>query len=69
MDLPLSKDKQGVRDLLAAATTFFKSAAKIKIKRASPHRYSFYNNTFTTTKNKSYFIKLINKTYKIDTAL
>ena len=49
---------------LVSLTTFFKSAAKIKIKRAFPRRRSFYNITFTITKNKSYFIKLVYKTVK-----
>jgi hypothetical protein len=47
-----------------SVTTFFESAAKIKIKRAPPCRRSFYNLTFITTKNKSYFIKLVYKTIK-----
>ena len=34
-------------------TTLCESIAKIKIEQASPRRRSFYNNAFTTTKNKS----------------
>ena len=49
-------------DLVVVVTTLCESIAKIKIKRAPPAEVRFYNNAFTTTKNKSYFIKLVNKT-------
>ena len=40
------------------------SAAKIKLSEPSARRHLFYKKTFITTKNKSYFIKLVNRTIK-----
>ena len=43
---------------------FIKVLRKSKLSESPTRRYSFYKNAFTTTKNKSYFIKLVNKTIK-----
>ena len=43
---------------------FAKVLRKSKLSEPHTRRRSFYNNAFTTTKNKSYFIKLVNKTIK-----
>ena len=45
-------------------TVLCESIAKIKIKRASPRMRLLYKNASTTTKNKSYFIKLVDRTIK-----
>jgi hypothetical protein len=37
---------------------------KLKLSEPPPTDVRFYNNAFITTKNKSYFIKLVNKTIK-----
>jgi len=43
---------------------FAKVLRKLKLSKPPTRRRTFYNNAFTTTKNKSYFIKLVNKTIK-----
>ena len=45
-----------------AFTTFFESAAEIKIKRALR---LLYENASATAENKSYFIKLVDRTIKL----
>ena len=41
-----------------------KSAAKIKLSEPPAYRYLFYKNAFIATKNKSYFIKLVDRSIK-----
>ena len=43
---------------------FAKVLRKSKLSEPPPADVRFYNNTFTTTRTKSYFIKLVNKTIK-----
>ena len=43
---------------------FSKALRKSKLSEPPTRRRSFYNNAFTTTKNKYYFIKLVNRTIK-----
>jgi hypothetical protein len=43
---------------------FAKVLRKSKLSEPLPADVRFYNNAFTTTKTKSYFIKLVNKTIK-----
>ena len=43
---------------------FIKVLRKSKLSKPPPADVRFYNNTFTATKTKSYFIKLVNKTIK-----
>jgi hypothetical protein len=43
---------------------FLKVLRKLKLSEPPARRRLFYRNAFTTTKNKSYFIKLVNKTIK-----
>jgi hypothetical protein len=49
---------------LAALLPFAKVLRKSKLSEPPTRRRSFCNNAFTTTKTKSYFIKLVNKTIK-----
>ena len=49
---------------LLAVLPFAKVLRKLKLSEPPPADVRFYNNAFTTTKNKSYFIKLVNKTIK-----
>ena len=48
-------DNQGVQILL-----FAKVLRKLKLSEPPTRKHSFYKNAFTTTKNKSYFIELVN---------
>ena len=43
---------------------FLKVLRKLKLSEPPAYRRLFYRNAFTTTKNKSYFIKLVNRTIK-----
>ena len=43
---------------------FIKVLRKSKLSESPTRRCLFYKNAFTITKNKSYFIKLVNKTIK-----
>jgi len=43
---------------------FAKVLRKSKLSEPPTRRHSFCQNAFTTTKNKSYFIKLVNRTIK-----
>ena len=52
------------RSELQSILPFLKALRKSKLSESPTRRRSFYNNAFTATKNKSYFIKLVNKTIK-----
>ena len=43
---------------------FAKVLRKSKLSEPPSVEVRFYNNAFTTTKNKSYFIELVNKTIR-----
>jgi hypothetical protein len=54
----------GSLTVLAEILPFVKVLRKSKLSEAPTRRHSFYKNAFTTTKNKSYFIKLVSRTIK-----
>ena len=64
LQLPVGADELSEGIELLSLTVLCESIAKIKIKRASPRMRLLYKNASTTTKNKSYFIKLVDRTIK-----
>ena len=55
---------RGSLNLIFAALLQTTVLRKSKLSEPPSAELRFYNNAFTTTKNKSYFIKLVNKTIK-----
>ena len=58
---PLNSSKD---EIITVLLLFAKVLRKSKLSEPPTRRRSFYKNAFITTKNKSYFIKLVNRTIK-----
>ena len=53
-----------LRILIRFVLPFIKVLQNLKLSEPPPADVRFYNNAFITTKNKSYFIELVNKTIR-----